>query len=349
VRGSPKREVFMTAGASILLLSVVTILFESGIMNAVLDSYWVFSIGGGASLFFLLVKYQGIVSDTVLWTGSIGLTLLVLVITPLDESTEYRMLFLISALSLIHIAGGLLSIKRKSASLAGVAVLTPWLWPTIMVAIYEIMETISLRNGNDGTGGSYSLEIGADVFVFYLALSSICGAWVCSSFKEASLNVSSGLAGTSEMTATIKQTEIFNLWNLALWIPLVSSVVLSLSGQIGAIEAALVFAVISCVHSISSITGIRIPSTTLIPITIGIGGVLLQWVGGDASIIHPSYGWKLESRRGLVGDGCTIWTRFDIIPCSWNWLQFDDTMASGSRAMRGGHHGSFSVCRGTQN
>ena len=285
VRGSPKREVFMTAGASILLLSVVTILFESGIMNAVLDSYWVFSIGGGASLFFLLAKYQGIVSDTVLWTGSIGLTLLVLVVTPLDESTEYRMLFLISALSLIHIAGGLLSIRRKSASLAGVAVLTPWLWPTIMVAIYEIMETISLRNGNDGTGGSYSLEIGVDVFVFYLALSSICGAWVCSSFKEASLNVSSGLAGTSEMTATIKQTEIFNLWNLALWIPLVSSVVLSLSGQIGAIEAALVFAVISCVHSISSITGIRIPSTTLIPITIGIGGVLLQWVGGDASII----------------------------------------------------------------
>ena len=104
VRGSPKREVFMTAGASILLLSVVTILFESGIMNAVLDSYWVFSIGGGASLFFLLAKYQGIVSDTVLWTGSIGLTLLVLVVTPIDESTEYRMLFLISALSLIHLS-----------------------------------------------------------------------------------------------------------------------------------------------------------------------------------------------------------------------------------------------------
>ena len=104
-----------------------------------------FSIGGGASLFYLLAKHQGIVSDTVLWTGSIGVTSLVLVITPLDESTEYRMLFLIGALSLIHIAGGLLSIKRGSASLAGVSVLTPWLWPTIMVAIYEIMETISLR------------------------------------------------------------------------------------------------------------------------------------------------------------------------------------------------------------
>ena len=285
VRGSPKREVFITAGGSIIILSVATILLESEVLNTVFDSYWVFSIGGGASLFYLLAKHQGIVSDTVLWTGSIGVTSLVLVITPLDVSTEYRMLFLIGALSLIHIAGGLLSIKRGSASLAGVSVLTPWLWPTIMVAIYEIMETISLRGGNNGTSESYSLEIGADVFVFYLALSSICGAWVCSSFKEASLNVSSGLAGTSEMSAAIKQTEVFNLWNLALWLPILTSVVLSLSGQIDAIEVALVFGVISCVHSISSITGMRIPSTTLIPITVGVGGVVLQWVGGDASII----------------------------------------------------------------
>ena len=59
-------------------------------------------------------------------------------------------------------------------------------------------------------------------------------------FKEASLNVSSGLVGTSEMSAAIKQTEVFNLWNLALWLPILSSVVLSLSGQIDAIEAALV-------------------------------------------------------------------------------------------------------------
>ena len=126
VRGSPKREVFITAGGSIIILSVATILLESEVLNTVFDSYWVFSIGGGASLFYLLAKHQGIVSDTVLWTGSIGVTSLVLVITPLDESTEYRMLFLIGALSLIHIAGGLLSIKRGSASLAGVSVLTPW-------------------------------------------------------------------------------------------------------------------------------------------------------------------------------------------------------------------------------
>ena len=97
--------------------------------------------------------------------------------------------------------------------------------------------------------------------------------------------MSSGLVGTSEMSAAIKQTEVFNLWNLALWLPILSSVVLSLSGQIDGIEAALVFGVISCVHSISSITGMRIPSTTLIPITVGVGGVVLQWVGGDASII----------------------------------------------------------------
>ena len=80
MRGSPKREVFITAGGSIIILSVATILLESEVLNTVFDSYWVFSIGGGASLFYLLAKHQGIVSDTVLWTGSIGVTSLVLVI-----------------------------------------------------------------------------------------------------------------------------------------------------------------------------------------------------------------------------------------------------------------------------
>ena len=37
-----------------------------------------------------------------LWTGSIGVTSLVLVITPLDESTGYHMFFLIGVLADTH-------------------------------------------------------------------------------------------------------------------------------------------------------------------------------------------------------------------------------------------------------
>ena len=96
-----------------------------------------------------------------------------------------------------------------------------------MVAIYEIMETISLRDGNNETVGSYSLEIGADVFVFYLALSSIFGAWVCSSFQGGLTECVLWVSRNLEMSAAIKQTEVFNLWNLALWLPILTSVVLS--------------------------------------------------------------------------------------------------------------------------
>ena len=37
VRGSPKREVFITAGGSIIILSVATILLESEVLNTVFD------------------------------------------------------------------------------------------------------------------------------------------------------------------------------------------------------------------------------------------------------------------------------------------------------------------------
>ena len=285
VRKSPRTEVFAIAGTAITLLLFGVILIETEIIQVTLDPYWIFSAGGAMSLGLLLIRHQGIVSDTVLWTGSIGATCLILVMTPLEGSNSDRALLLIFALSFLHLLGGYFSIKRRSASLAGVAVLTPWLWPLVLIISNEVLMTLSARGGSIGITRFDSIGLDLEGFMIYLVLNSIFGAWMCSSFGQASLNISSGLVGSSEMSSALKQAEAFNLWNLALWIPLLATIVLTLDGQLSGVDGAFVFGSVSLVHSSSSVIGIRKTSTTSVPILIGVGGVLLQWVGGDSSII----------------------------------------------------------------
>ena len=95
---------------------------------------------------------------------------------------------------------------------------------------------------------------------------------MCSSFGQASLNISSGLVGSSEMSSALKQAEAFNLWNLALRIPLLATIVLTLDGQLSGVDGAFVFGSVSLVHSSSSVIGMRKTSTTSVPILIGVGG-----------------------------------------------------------------------------
>lgn len=284
VRGSSKRSVWMMSSISLSMLIATLLGIENGVFASSVDPYWAFSAGSAVALVGMLVVHQGKVSNTVLWTGSIGISVLLLVLIPLDGSIEYGLAWVLLIFGTMHSAGGWLAIKRGSASLAGVAALTPWIWPPVLVVIDEMGVTFSsareLGGAADGT-----LEIGGGIFVAYLAISLILGVFVCSRFGDSSLNISSGIIGTSEISASIKQSGTLDLWNLALWIPVSSTALLLLSGQITSLEAPLILMVISIGHAWFSSIDIRPDSSMSIPIFIGLGGVLLQWIGADASVL----------------------------------------------------------------
>jgi len=284
VRGSSKRSVWMMSSISLSMLIATLLGIENGVFASSVDPYWAFSAGSAVALVGMLVVHQGKVSNTVLWTGSIGISVLLLVLIPLDGSIEYGLAWVLLIFGTMHSAGGWLAIKRGSASLAGVAALTPWIWPPVLVVIDEMGVTFSsareLGGAADGT-----LEIGGGIFVAYLAISLILSVFVCSRFGDSSLNISSGIIGTSEISASIKQSGTLDLWNLALWIPVSSTALLLLSGQITSLEAPLILMVISIGHAWFSSIDIRPDSSMSIPIFIGLGGVLLQWIGADASVL----------------------------------------------------------------
>ena len=284
VRGSSKRSVWMLSSISLSCLITTLLGLENGLFSLSLDPYWAFSAGGAIALAGMLVVHQGKVSNTVLWAGSIGISVLLLVLIPLDGSIEYGLAWVLVIFGMMHAAGGWLAIKRGSASLAGVAALTPWIWPTVLIVIDEVGVTFSsARSSGGATNGA--LEIGGDLFVAYLAMSLILSVFVCSRFGDSSLNISSGIIGTSEISASIKQSGTLNLWNLALWIPVSSTALLFLSGYLTSLEAPLILMVISIGHAWFSSIGIRPDSSMSIPIFVGLGGVLLQWIGADASML----------------------------------------------------------------
>ncbi len=284
VRGSSKRSVWMMSSISLSVLIAILVGMEYGSFTSSFDSYWVFSAGGTVALVGMLVVHQGKVSNTVLWTGSIGISVLLLVLIPLDGSVEYGLGLVLLIFGTIHSAGGWLAIKRGSASLAGVAALTPWIWPPILIVMDEVGVTFSATGGLGGVAND-ALKIGGEFFVAYLAMSLILSVFVCSRFGESSLNISSGIIGTSEISASIKQSGVLNLWNLTLWVPVSSTALLLLSGHLTSLEAPLILMVISIGHAWFSSIGIRPDSSMSIPIFVGLGGVLLQWIGADASIL----------------------------------------------------------------
>ena len=284
VRGSSKRSVWMLSSISLSCLIATLLGLENGLFSLSLDPYWAFSAGGAIALAGMLVVHQGKVSNTVLWTGSIGISVLLLVLIPLDGSIEHGLAWVLVIFGMMHAAGGWLAIKRGSASLAGVAALTPWIWPTVLIVIDEVGVTFSSARSSGGAANG-ALEIGGDLFVAYLAMSLILSVFVCSRFGDSSLNISSGIIGTSEISASIKQSGTLNLWNLALWIPVSSTALLFLSGYLTSLEAPLILMVISIGHAWFSSIGIRPDSSMSIPIFVGLGGVLLQWIGADASML----------------------------------------------------------------
>ena len=284
VRGSSKRSVWMMSSISLACMTAALLGLENGFFASSLDSYWAFSAGGAIALTGMLLVHQGKVSNTVLWTGSIGISVLLLVLIPLDGSIDHGLTWVLLIFGTIHATGGWLAIKRGSASLAGVAALTPWIWPLVLILIDEVGVTFSSARGL-GSSAEGAVEIGGEAFVAYLAMSLVLSVLVCSKFGNSSLNVSSGIIGTSEISASIKQSGTLDLWNLALWIPVFSTVLMFLSEHLTGLEAPVILMVISIGHAWFSSIGIRPDSSVSLPIFVGLGGVLLQWIGADASIL----------------------------------------------------------------
>jgi hypothetical protein len=260
---------------------IILLLFGNQITNnLLLDEYDIFTIFGSILTGYILLRDQNSVSDRVLWIGSI-LVLIILVLLVPTKSSDLGGdggVLLLALLSFLHLGTAALAIKRESPALAGVTVLSPWAWIILEKITEEIVETLFIVNYSTNWNNSLDLEIYP--LASYLSISLLLMSVVNIKLGKTNVNLASKFLGLTEISATIRDSEIFQLWSMGLWLPMISIIVICQLGGFNSLTLLFVLTLLIMIHVISEILDYRVGKidNLLIIITISIG--ILQWEHG---------------------------------------------------------------------
>ena len=95
-----------------------------------------------------MLRDQNRVTDRVLWVGSVGVLVLIVILIPAESKAAGGDggLALLALLTALHIGTAVLAVIRKAPALAGATVLLPWSW----VLLQEIVvEAVSDRDDDE--------------------------------------------------------------------------------------------------------------------------------------------------------------------------------------------------------
>ncbi len=190
---------FLIAGLALLNADVVELSFPFA-----LGEYSVFALATSGLCVGVLLTHQASVSDHVLWMGGMVIVVLLTLLIPADDGgTNARLL--LATQGAVWLGLGLIAVLRGSPSIAGVAVLAPYLWLLVFATNVEQrlvnadLVPIVLSEGDLG------------VWMLLLVAQQI---GVNHRLGEANLNLAGGFAGLSEMSSRLRDSDMLNLWNL---------------------------------------------------------------------------------------------------------------------------------------
>ncbi len=221
---------FLIAGLALLNTNIVSLSFPFD-----LTEYSVFALATTGLCIGVLLTHQANVSDHVLWTGGLVIvTLLTLLIPADDGGAQARMLLVAQGIVWLGLGG--IAVLRHSPSIAGVAVLAPYAWLLVFATNAE------QRLINADLIPIVLSEVDLGVWMALLVLQQVA---VNHRLGEANLNLAGGVAGLSEMSSRLRDSEVLNLWNLGFILACVSFVAtarpegLTAEGALGGMTALL--------------------------------------------------------------------------------------------------------------
>ena len=131
---------------------------------------------------------------------------------------------MLSLLSLLHLGTAALAVKRESPALAGVTVLSPWVWIILEKITEEIVETLFIVKSSTNWNNALDLEIYP--LASYLSISLLLMSLVNIKLGKTNVNLAAKFLGLTEISATIRDSEIFQLWSMGLWLPMISIIII---------------------------------------------------------------------------------------------------------------------------
>ena len=294
VRGVKTRRVVTPLLISGVLLSILLIISESSNILP-FDSYEFFAISGVFITSFIMLRDQNSVTDRVLWTGSIAILILLVIMIPAEasgtnvnsESYGDGGFLLLASLSLVHVGTAFLAIKRDSPSLAGITVILPWSWLIIEEVIEETIRTLVVANGGLDPGAIIQIE--PTPLFGYLVISSLLMATVNIKLGENGVNLASKFIGLTEMSASIRDSGMLQLWSIGLWLPIITIIFMAKFGGFTALTILGIFAIITALHLISELASKRIGDSSIMLITLSLGYLTIQWQYGLEEVLMLIY------------------------------------------------------------
>ena len=297
VRGIKPRRVSAPLLISGTLMTIFLIINETENLLT-FDSYEIFAITGMFVTGFVMIRDQNSVTDRVLWTGSIGVLLLLVVMIPADQSSGSSLCLsncidgdggtlLLSALSLVHIGTGYLAIKRSSPSLGGVTVILPWTWIMIEEILEEAIRTLIVANGNTDPGSIIHLE--PFPLLGYFLISSLLMVIVNYRLGDNGVNIASKFLGVTEISAAIRDSGLLQLWSIGLWLPIITITFMANFGGFTAVTILMILGIITLLHLTSELKKQRIGNSTVMLTTLAIGYLIVQWQFGLEEILMIIY------------------------------------------------------------
>ena len=284
VRGVQSRRVSKPLLITATVLTLV--LLNDGYVDASLgvSSYHIFTAIGAIVTVSVILRDQSSVSDRVLWFGSVAVLAILVLLVPTDSKSDGDGGFaLLGILSLLHIGTAVLAFRRNSSSLTGVTVILPWSWVLTEKMIEETVRTIMIANDLNEYNGIVHLE--PLPLAIYLSLSSVLLFLVNSKMGDSGVNLASGFMGITEISASIRDSGLLNLWSIGLWLPMLTIVILAQFDGFNSFSLVSLLALISFLHILSFALGLRNGSEEGIIWILAVTYVTIQWRHGlDESI-----------------------------------------------------------------
>jgi len=247
--------------------------------------YEIFTILGFIITSLVLLRDQNSVSDRVLWIGSVIILILLVLLVPSEYSINGGDggILLLSLLSAVHIGTAILAINRESPSLSGITVLLPWSWVLLEEIFQQTIKTVYLANDFDQFITIVDLD--PIPLLIYLIISSLLLFIVNLNAGETGINLASKFMGITEISSSIRDSKILQLWNLGLWLPVFTIIFLAHFGGFTAITILIIASVISGLHILASLFDIHSGKASHILIIISLFLSIINWKYGLDEII----------------------------------------------------------------
>jgi len=233
VRGVNPRKILGFNGIGLISLLFILILLDSSRFNlgSQLDAYALFTFGSALIAGWLLIANQENVSDRVLWTGAVGVVILLTVLLPAKsvESGGDGGLLLAVCISILMGGSAFLAVRRKSPSLVGIVSLLPWTWVIVLKVFSSSFEALVVTND---IAMSSPIVLEGPSIVMLLSFSSILQLIVNLDSPDGGINLANRFLGVQEVSARLRDSGLLKVWNLGFVLGVIAILFISQSPEL---------------------------------------------------------------------------------------------------------------------